>query len=810
MIKNYLKIAFRNLIRHKAFSVINIAGLAIGIASCLLLFTVVKYELSYDKFQPNYKQVYHVVTQDKTADGIFYTPGVPFPTLEALRLDFPQITSGALMANYGSQVTVLGKNASNATPDKKFIEKTGFFFCDPQFFKVFSYEWMAGSPSVLSEPNVTVLTQKIANKYFGVGPDNYRDAVGKYLKLDNAVTVKVAGILKDVPANTDFPLAIVTSYETAKANSGVYFYSKEWGATTSNFQVFMLLPKNISADKINSQLLTFSEKHFGDRKRSARTDFLQPLSDVHFDHRFENFGDHVTGMSTLWTLSLIGIFIIIMACINFINLSTAQAAGRSKEIGIRKVLGSYRWQLFFQVIGETAIIVFTSVFLAVALAIFCLPFIKHIASIEEPLCFFNWPTILFVLLLMIIVTFFAGLYPALVLSGFNPALALKNKITSATVGGISLRRGLVIAQFAISQILIVGTIVAIAQMNFIRNADLGFSKEALLIIKANTDSTAHSRQPSYKQKLLKIPGVKSVSFSSDVPSSDNNSATNFGFDHKPDPDFALYTKFADEDYFKTFGLQMIAGRPFNKSDTINEVVVNEALVKKLNVKSADDMIGKQIRFGGLGEWKTVTGVIKDFKTNSLKENIKPLSIAERQEYYQVTSVKLMSANIQKTKADVEAAWNNSYPEYAFTSSYMDENIAEFYKQDEQLSLLYKIFAGIAIFISCLGLYGLVSFMAVQRTKEIGIRKVLGASVQNILYLFSKEFTILIFAGSLVAIPVAWYMMNNWLQNFVFGIKMNWAVFAIAIVFSIVVAWLAVGYKSIKAAMANPVKSLRSE
>ena len=624
MIKNYLKIALRNLVRHKAFSVINISGLAIGIASCLLLFTVVKYELGYDKFQPNYNQVYHVVTEDKTSDGLFYTPGVPFPTLEALRLDFPQITSGALLANYGSQVTVLGKNASNAAPGKKFIEKSGFFFCDPEFFKVFSYEWMAGTPAVLSEPNVTVLTQKVADKYFG----DWKKAMGQYLKLDNAVTVKVAGILKDIPVNTDFPLAVVTSYVTAKANSNVYFYSKEWGATTSNFQVFMLLPKNVSASKINTQLLAFSDKHFGDRKRTKRINFLQPLSDVHFDQRFENFGDHVTARSTLWTLSLIGIFIIIMACINFINLSTAQAVGRSKEIGIRKVLGSYRWQLFFQVIGETAIIVFTSVLLAIGIAILCLPFIKHIASIQESLTFFNWQTAAFILSLTLIVTIFAGLYPALVLSGFNPALALKNKITSATVGGISLRRGLVIVQFAISQILIVGTIVAIAQMNFVRNADLGFNKEAIMVINANTDSIAQSRQPSYKQKLLQIPGVRSVSFSSDVPSSDNNSATNFGFDHKPDPDFALYTKFADEDYFKTFGLQMLAGRPFNKADTINEVVVNETLVKKLNVNSPYEMIGKQIRYGGDGEWKTITGVINDFKTNSLKEVIKPLAIAE--------------------------------------------------------------------------------------------------------------------------------------------------------------------------------------
>lgn len=802
-----MKIAFRNLVTHKAFSFINITGLAIGIASCLLLFTVVRYELSYDKFQPNYDQVYHVVTQDKNSDGITYTPGVPFPALEALRLDFPQITSGALLANYGSQVTVLGKNAANTSTGKKFIEASGFFFCDPQFFKVFNYEWLAGSPAVLSAPNVTVLSQKTAAKYFG----DWKNAMGQYLKLDNAVVVKVSGILKDVPVNTDFPLAIVTSFETAKSNTGVYFYSEFWGATTSNFQVFMLLPKNISADNVNSQLIAFSKKNYEDRKRTERTNFLQRFSAVHFDQRFGNFGDHVTSKSTLWTLTLIGLFIIIMACINFINLSTAQAVNRSKEIGIRKVLGSFRRQLFVQVMGETAIIVVASVILAVGIAVLALPLVKHVASIPESLSLLNLQTVAFLFGITILVTILSGFYPALILSGFNPALALKNKITSAKVGGISLRRGLVVTQFAISQILIIGTVVAITQMNFVRNADLGFNKEALLIINANSDSILYSRQISYKQKLLQIPGVKSVSFSSDVPSSDHNSATNFGFDHKPDPDFALYTKFADEDYFKTFGLEMLAGRAFDKSDTINEVVVNETLMKKLSVKNPREMVGKDIMIkSNSNVWSKITGVVKDFKTSSLKADIKPLAISEMRKQYYVTSVKLNSTNIQKTKAAVESAWNQYFPEYAFTSNYMDENIAEFYKQDQQLSLLYKIFAGIGILISCLGLYGLVSFMAVQRKKEIGIRKVLGASVQNIIYLFSKEFTILIFVGFIIAAPVAWYMMDSWLQNFVFKIKMNWTIFAIGILVSIFIAWLAVGYKSIKAAMANPVKSLRAD
>jgi putative ABC transport system permease protein len=803
MFKNYLKIALRNLVRHKAFSVINIAGLAIGIASCLLLFTVVKYELSYDSFQPNYKQIYHVVTQDKYSDGITYNPGIPIPATEALRIDFPQITIGSLFASYGSQVTVMDSNPNTAT-DKKFIESNGFFFCDPQFFKVFHYDWLEGSPSVLEIPDNTVLTQKAAEKYFG----DWKNAMGKFLKLDNKVTVKVAGILKNPPPNTDFPLEIITSIKTAKANPDTYTYNDSWNSLSSNFQLFMLLPENVSSDYIRKQLLQFSKKNYVVRS-SVRTSFLQPLSEIHFDKRFPNFGDHITSKTTLWTLALIGLFIIIMACINFVNLSTAQAVGRSKEIGIRKVLGGYRWQLFGQIIGETAFIVIASIFLAIGIATVCLPFIKHIASIQEQLDFFNKQSVLFLIALGAAVTILAGTYPALILSGFRPVQALKNKITSATIGGISIRRGLVITQFAISQILIIATIVAITQMSFIKNSDLGFNQQAILLLNSNADSIIHAREESFKQKLLQIPGVKSVSFNADVPSSDNGWFTNFAYDHRPGEDFQLGLKFADEDYFKTFGLRFLAGRPYDKSDTIKEVVINETLLKQLGVKKPEDAIGKEIRIGS-SPWKTIVGVVRDFKTGSLRDAIKPTLISESKQFYSVTSVKLISSNIPKTKAAIESEWNKTFPEYAFTTSFMDENITQFYQQEEQLELLYKIFAGIAIFISCLGLYGLVSFMAIQKTKEIGVRKVLGASVKNIIYLFSKEFTILILIGSVIAIPVAYYMMDHWLQNFTFKIKMNWEIFLIAILISIIIAWIAVGYKSIKAALANPVKSLRSE
>ena len=804
MIRNYLKIAWRNISKRKGYSLINICGLAVGIAACLLLFTVVRYELSYDRYHPNYERIYRIVTQDNFSDGIDYTPGIPFPAVDAVRTTFPEFTTGSLFASYGSQVTIVADKI-NSPSEKKFIEETGFFFADPEFFKVFHFTWLAGSPSVLEQPNTTVLTERMAEKYFG----NWQKAMGKILKLDNNVTVKVAGILKNPPANSDFPLGIVTSYVTAKANPATYGVTLDWGNTTSNFQLYLMAPENVSASAIDRQLAQFSKQNYKQDLASKKTSFAQPLRQLHFDSRFGTFGDHTINKATLWTLSFIGVFIIIMACINFINLTTAQAVGRSKEVGIRKVLGSDRRQLLGQVMGETFLVVVVAAVFAVMLATVGLPHIKHIASIEEQLTLINWQTLAFLASTSIVVTVLAGLYPALVVSGFNPALALKNKITSATVGKASLRKGLVVTQFAISQILIIGTIVAVSQMNYVHTADLGFNKEALLIINTNSDSVVQSRQNAFKEKLLKMPGVQAVSFSSDVPSSDNNWSGNFAFDHKPDEKFNIYRKAADEDYFKTYGLEIIAGRIFEKSDTAKEIVVNETVVKKLGVKNPADVVGKEIR-SGRSSWKTIVGVVKDFNTNSLREDVKPLMLFQRKDRYGVTGIKLRSSNVPKTKAAIEAAWNQYFPEYAYTISYMDENIARFYEQEDQLSLLYKIFAGIAIFISCLGLYGLVSFMAVQRTKEIGIRKVLGGTITHILWIFSREFFILLVVAFLISVPAGWWLMNNWLQDFEFRVRISPWIFVVSVLISVIVAALTVGYRSIRAAIMNPVKSLRSE
>ncbi|RYD81497.1 MAG: ABC transporter permease [Sphingobacteriales bacterium] len=802
MFMNYFKTAWRNIVRHKTFAAINIFGLSTGIAACLILFIVIKYELSYNTFLPGYKSIYHVTTATTSASGTDYNPGVPKPLLDALRLEIPQVTTGALTASFGSQVTVLGKDV-NSNAGKKFIEDSGVFYADPEFLKVFKYKWLAGSGDLLKDPNVTVLTQAIAEKYFG----SWIDAVGQYIKLDNATDLKVVGVIENVPVNTDYPIALITSYITFKNDLIKNEDPMEWGSISSDDQVFLAVEPGQKA-QVEAGLAAISKKYIKENSNKQKSFQLQPISEVHYDSRFSNWGNHVTSKATLWTLSLIGIFIVIMACINFINLSTAQAINRSKEIGIRKVLGGRRSSLFWQMMSETGLIVTGSLLIAIALAAACLPFVSHIASIEEPLQLFTPQVLLFVVLLAVIVTVLSGIYPSLILSGFKPIVALKSKITSATIGGISLRRGLVVMQFCISQVLIIGTIVAVTQMKFVNKADLGFNKEAVLVLSTSADSTVLSRQAAMKQEMLTLPAVQHIAYNSDVPSSNNNWSTNFAFDHKPDLDYNVFLKFGDEDYFKTFGMSFAAGKGFAKSDTINEVVINETLAKKLGV-SAQDAVGKEIRMGSQ-QWRPIVGVVKDFKTNSLREDVKPMLIASRNNVYNNIAIKIKSNNLGATKDALQKVWDKHLPEYANTNFFMDENINEFYRQENQLSLLYSIFAGIAIFISCLGLYGLISFMAAQRIKEVGVRKVLGASVANILFLFSKEFTMLIIVAFAIAAPLAWYLMNDWLSSFSYRINIGIGVFVLAAVASLLIAWITVGYKSMRAALSNPVDSLRSE
>jgi putative ABC transport system permease protein len=806
MWKNYLKVAFRNIIRNKAHSTINVVGLSVGIAACLLLFIVIRYELTYDKFQNNYNKIYRIVTESKTPDGSDYNPGAPLPLIEAVKLDMPDMIAAPVTTANGSQFTVLGKDPNTTDVSKKFIEEQGVYFSVPELFKVFNTTFLSGSADVIAEPGKAIITRKTAEKFFG----DWKTAVGQHIKIDNAIPLEIGAVIDDVSMHSDVPMAIVMSFETFKSYPQLYNYTKDWGAISSNNQFFILAPEKMTYLSLQQQVQAISKKYDVDRRAARdRVYHAQPFSTMHFDTRFGSLGDHITSISTIRTLTLIGIFILLMASINFINLSTAQAIKRSKEVGIRKVMGSNRMNLFWQMMGETVFIVCIAWVIGITLTYIFLPNIKHVSAITEKLSVFSADSLILIPLIAVAVIAFSGIYPALILSGYSPILALKNKISSASAGGLSIRRTLVIAQFAISQVLIIGTIVAVSQMSFVNKADLGFNKNALLVITGNADSAVLSRQNSLKQDMLKLSGVESVSYSSDVPSSENNWSTNFAFDHKDDEDFGLFMKFGDKDYFKTYGLQFVAGRGFTESDTIKEIVVNETLIAKLGLKNPADAIGKEIRMGR-SAWYPIVGVVKDFKTNSLREETKPTMIAANKKFYSSTGVKMKSAQLSGKKDELIKLWDRANPEYANRSYFMDESIDNFYRQENQLALVYKIFAGIAIFISCLGLYGLVSFMAVQKTKEVGIRKVLGASAGNIVYLFSKEFTILIVVAFVIASPLAWLLMKDWLSNFAYQVKPGFGVYFIAIGASVLIAWLTVGYKAIKAALANPVKSLRTE
>ena len=802
MFKNHIKTAFRNLKRNKSYAVINALGLSVGIAACLLLFLVIQFENSFDNFHPKKKNIYRVSTEFHGQDGTSYSDGIAFPVAKGLRADFPQIPEVAAIFGNGGQITIDNGNGQS----KKFIEDN-FYYAEPTFFEMFHFEWLAGSAKTsLANPNNAVLTQATAEKFFG----NWKDALGKTIKYSNKTLYKITGILKNPPVNTDFPLRIVVPY-SALDNTNIKNNLNDWVSTYGGAYTFIVLPPELSEAKFNAMLKPFAKKH--KPAEYAQDGYvLQPLTEIHFDSRFGNYKGHTFSHSLITALSLIGLFLIIIACVNFINLATAQAVNRAKEVGVRKVLGSNRKQLALQFIGETAIIVICAILIATLIAEGVLPLLNKLLEEQIPMNFFNNPLlVLFVLTTGISVTLLSGVYPAIILSGFNPITALKSKLNPEMTGGISLRRGLVVFQFAIAHILIIGMILVVSQMNYFRTASMGFEKSAIINVPLINDSIHLTKLDFVRNQLLSNPNIQHVSFSFGSPSAENNWSSDFKFNHAAkSTDFSANLKWADPEYFETFNLKFVAGRPFHASDTVREFVVNETLLKKLGIRNPEEAIGKEINFWDGRRVANIVGVVRDFNANSLRGPLAPVVLSTWKSVYQTINIRVKPGAEKTVLPFIEKLWIQTFPEYVYQYSFLDKTIENYYKQEDQLAQLYKIFAGIAIFISCLGLYGLVSFMAVQRTKEVGIRKVLGASVRNIIYLLSKEFTLLIIIAFIISAPIAWYIMHEWLKNYTYRISLSASIFVLAILSSIGIAWLTVAHRAIRAATANPVKSLRSE
>ena len=806
MFRNYLKIAWRNLRKNRTYALINVTGLALGMGSALLIFALVRYHFATDTHHRNYDRTYRIVSKFATPDGDSHTPGVPYAMGKAVRNDYPDVEQLAMIDQWEEpMVSVAVANG----PDKKFKEtengSSGGMgaFVEPSYFRIFDYDWIAGGPADLNQPNTVVISAENARKYFGT----MTNVVGKLIKLDGRINARIVGIFRDYRDNTDFAYPIMPSYATLKEYRG-RIDDDDFGGTNSGTQCYVLLNDQFTAADWERQMGAFMKKHRPYHVNEIRHP-MQPLRDIHFST------DH-DGVSKglIVSLFIIGVFLIVTASINFVNLATAQALTRSREVGVRKVMGSTRGQLFAQFMGETALITLTAT--AIALGIFQLgqQLVQQNLNGAFRFTFYFDPSVIGWLVLLVLgVILLSGVYPALVLAGFKPVMALAGKITARQVGGFSVRRGLVVAQFAISQVLIIGMIVVASQLRFMQEKELGFRKNAILTIQLPiVDKQDIAKMSTFRNLATSIPDVEKFSYSmSGAPQSGWVSQSTTRYDTRPEPEkFEPHRKGIDAQYLDLYGIKLVAGRNLYPSDTTREALVNETFVRKLGISRPTQVLGKMLHNGDNTRHMEIVGVVKDFNQVTLQEAIAPLFMTTQASNYYAANLQLRSGNFQRVIRQLETHYNTVYPDSYFTHQFVDEQIERSYQQEQTMGKLINFFAGIAVLIGCLGLYGLVLFMATQKTKEIGVRKVLGASVGSILWLFGKEFARLIAVAFVLAAPLAWYVMNGWLQDFEYRITLGPGIFLIAIVVTVCVAALTVSLQSAKAALMNPVKSLRSE
>lgn len=793
MFGNYLKTAWRSLFKHKAYAFINVLGLTLGIASCLVIFLVVRHELGYDKFHTKADRIYRV-----TLNAIDFNPCVSMAVAPALRNEFPELEQVSQVWYQHSGLVTVGKT--------KYEEK-GFAFADQHFSSVFDYRWLEGDHrTALAEPNTIVLTESLAHKYFGAN-----EAMGQVIKLQNTYSLKVTGIIQDVPGNTHLPFNFLVSFETVRRER------TDAGALSSFYWIsdgsfaYIVVPQNLDVKRIRNRMPLFIEKHWGkDIAKEARL-LLQPLTDIHFDQRYlNNTISYTTSRETYYALAAVAGLIIIIACINFINLSTAQAVKRAKEVGVRKVLGSTRSQLIAQFLGETTLMVVTAVLSGLLITALFLPQAANRLGIPVNMGqLVQWPVILMILAITFLMIMLAGLYPAFVQSAFMPTAYLKGNRSVSNMG-LTLRKGLVVVQFAISQIMIIGTLVIAFQMDFFKNRDLGFNKEAVI----SFSIPDQNKSGVLRQRLQEEAGIKEISLSSGAPVFNSYFTSFISPESGMTKDDVTEIKFIDERYTDMFMLKMLAGAPVKRTyasedDTVYNVVVNETMIHKLGIQEARLAPGRQFTMNG--NWHaTITGVVQDFQSESRHKKIRPCVLLYRPDNFYMASVKLQPAGINKTIDNINKIWSGLFPEGLFSYEFIDDHIAAWYRQEQKEYTAFKLFSAVAILIGCLGLYGLVAFAAARRTKEVGIRKALGASVADIVFLFSKEFVVLIMIAFAIAAPLAFFIMHNWLHNFAYQINIGIPIFVISLLSSFAIAAGTITYRTIRAATINPVRSLRTE
>jgi len=797
MIQNYLKAALRSLTREKANTLINIAGLTLGITGSLVLFLFIKDGSSYDTYHSKKDRIYRLVTKSKGNNGDNFTQGVPTVLPEAFKNDFAEVEEVAFTSyRRGNLIAIAQPNGEF----KKYEESKGVAFTQSSFFKIFDRRMLKGSEKRLDQPNEAIISKKWALKYF-----HKEDAIGEIVKYDDT-EYKIAAVMEDYPSNTDLPFDLIFSYITIKKQLD----AKGWSDNSDTDNCYFLLKENQSISKIEAGLSLFAKKYFGPDHLTKDPLIAQPLLTLHSDMRFGNYNKKMPKEGKI-IFTVVVILLLVTCSINFINLTTAAAVKRTKEIGIRKILGSTRKQLIFQLVGEAVLITIIAVLISLAAAQILLGFLNPFMDLSLSLQLSSDGNVwLFLGAVTIAVAVLSGLYPALVVSAFKPALALKNQISS-TSSGFTMRKGLVVLQFFISQFFIIATIVIMEQYAFVKKYDIGFAQDAIVIIPIpvgeNATSANSGKMRSLKNEILRLNGVENVSLNLAPPSHKSVTGTSFKIAGR-DNDFNTQIKQVDGDYLSLYKIKLVAGQPLDDLDTMTGFVVNEQLVKIAGYATNDEIIGQEIIL-----WDhqlPVKGVVKNFNTQSLSDPIEAVVLFNYLDGFHSISIQLNPSDMQSTLAQVQAKWEAAYPEYIFSYEFLDEQIRNLYQGDRKSSIMLTIFSFIAIFIGCLGLFGLVTFMVNQKTKEIGVRKVLGASVQGIIILFSKEFVKLILIGFALAAPAVGFVMSKILEKSAYRIELGPMIFLTGFFAAIFIAFFTVGFRSIRAALVNPVDSLRAE
>ena len=799
MLRNYLRISLRNLWKRKTSTVINVLGLSLGIGSAIIVFLIVRYELSFDRFHERADRIYRVVADFKSPDGESGNAGVPRPLPEALRQDFV----GALERVV--PLEMYEDHRQVQVGDKTFFLAEPIAYTEPGYLQLFDFPLLEGNPqTVLTLPDEAVITASLSEKLFG----RSRDVLGEVIRLDGKQELKVSGVLADLPPDTDLTFGLLISFNTLARNREV---DQEWDSFNSSFQTYVLLAPSASPEALQDQLTNYLERYAPQEDNGGWDAFLhlQPLTSVHFGGKYGGFPHRRASREMLAGLGLLAALLVMLAVINFINLTTAISGRRSKEVGIRKVVGSSRQQIIFYFLGEALLVTALATGLALGLAEVGLLQLQqlydHLRAVSIGL---NASTVVFLVMLVAGVTLLAGAYPAVLLSRFQPAQLVKGTIPSPRQNRGRARGALVVFQLFVAQTFILFVLVVGQQLAYLLEAPLGFNQDAILTVEfPEQDSPA---QQQIKEQLQNHTGVQSLSLSQAPALSQSMHATVFGYDGQSvkESQRSVNLQFADSDFFTTYQMPLVAGQVYPPSDSGSAWVVNETFMRDVGAASPDELLGKYVSLEDAE--LPIVGVVADYHTATFGRKIPPLLITNRRAQYQYLNLKVNLTQAKEVIEQLQKAWQTSYPDFPFEYQFLDDAIARFYKDQQRLLSLIQLFSGVAIFIGCLGLYGLVVFMAEQRTKEIGIRKVLGASVQQLLVLFSGQFVKLLVIAFCLAAPLAYWLMRQWLQSFAYRIQISGWMFIACLLLSLLLVLLTVGYQSLRAARANPVDSLRNE